>query len=532
MLEEWWRGAVVYQVYPRSFADGNGDGIGDLDGLIARLGHIASLGVDAIWVAPFYPSPMADFGYDVTDYCAVDPRFGTLADFDRLVAEAHRHRLKVIIDQVWSHTSDRHPWFVDSAGDPHGPKADWYVWADAKPDGTPPNNWLSVFGGPAWRWDPRRRQYFLHHFLSSQPKLNLRHPAVVDALLEAGAFWLERGVDGFRLDAVDFMVHDARLRDNPPRPSAGGVAPVKPFGLQKHLHDMAQPETLEVMQRIRGLLDRYPGTTTIAEVSSEFDALRRAATYTGRGGRFLHMAYTLRLMKTEFDAAHLTSAIAQIEERFDDGWMCWAFSNHDVERVASRWGDGSPGFAKLSLALLLSLRGSVCLYQGEELGLSEADLPYEALKDPYGINFWPMFKGRDGCRTPMPWTRGAPHAGFSTTTPWLPVPPAHHALAVDAQEADDGSVLAFTRAFLRWRKAHPALVTGELRPMPGGHDLVAFERRAGDDRLYCVFNTAPRRVAVSLPPGWRPLPAPGSAPAQDGDAWIIPGWGTLFAAPA
>jgi alpha-glucosidase len=531
MAEDWWRGAVIYQIYPRSFCDADGDGVGDLRGIAARLPHIAALGADAVWIAPFFPSPMQDFGYDVSDYRGVDPRFGTLADVDAVVAEAHRLGLKVIIDQVWSHSSDRHPWFLESASDRTGPKADWYVWADAKPDGTPPNNWLSVFGGPAWRWDPRRRQYYLHHFLPSQPKLNLRNPRVLDALIEAGDFWLRRGVDGFRLDAVDFMIHDAGLRDNPPRPPADGIMPVKPFGMQRHAWDMAQPETLDVMRCIRGLLDRHPGTTTIAEVSSEYDALRRAATYTRGDGGLLHMAYTLRLMKTEFTAEQLTAAIAQVEERFDDGWMCWAFSNHDVVRVASRWGDGSPAFAKLGLALLLSLRGSVCLYQGEELGLTEADLPFEALQDPYGLNFWPQFKGRDGCRTPIPWRQGAPHAGFTTATPWLPVPAEHHAMAVDVQEADPGSVLSFARAFMAWRRAQPALLRGELRLLPAGHDLVAFERRAQGQRLYCVFNTARQPRAVTLAPGWSPVAAPGSAPERDGEAFTIAGRGWLFAAP-
>ncbi len=529
MAEDWWRGAVIYQVYPRSFCDTNGDGIGDLPGVTAHLDHIAALGVDAVWIAPFFPSPMKDFGYDVSDYLGVDPMFGTLADFDALVAEAHRLGLKVLIDQVWSHTSDRHPWFLASAADAAGPKADWYVWADARPDGSPPNNWLSVFGGPAWRWDPRRRQYYLHHFLTSQPKLNLRHPAVLDALLEAGAFWLGRGVDGFRLDAVDFMVHDPGLRDNPPRPPAGGVMPVKPFGLQRHDHDMAHPDTLAVMRRIRALMDRFPGTTTVAEVSSEYDALARANTYTGGDGELLHMAYTLRLMKGEFDADHLRAAIDQVEDRFDDGWMCWAFSNHDVARVVSRWGDGSPRFAKLATALLLSLRGSVCLYQGEELGLTEAELPFESLQDPYGINFWPQFKGRDGSRTPMPWRARAPQAGFTTGRPWLPIPDDHRDRAVDVQERDGDSVLAFTRAFLRWRKTRPALIRGALRAVEAGHDLVAFERRLDGERLYCLFNTADRPLPVTLPGGLRPLEAPGFAPSRDGDAWIVPGWGALFA---
>lgn len=523
-MQDWWRGAVVYEVYPRSFRDTDGDGVGDLPGVTAGLEHIAGLGVDAVWIAPFYPSPMADFGYDVSDYCGVDPRFGTLADFDALVGKAHALGLKVIIDQVWSHTSDRHPWFLDSAAG--GAKADWFVWADARADGSPPNNWLSVFGGPAWRWDPRRRAYYLHHFLSSQPKLNLRHPEVMAALLDVGEFWLARGVDGFRLDAVDFMAHDPLLRDNPARPPVSGQTPLRPFGMQEHIHDMAHPDTLEIMRRIRGLTARHPGTATIAEVSSEYDALCRANTYTA-GDDLLHMAYTLRLMKAEFSAETLAAAIDGVEERFDDGWLCWAFSNHDVPRVAGRWGDGSPAFARLAMALLLCLRGSVCLYQGEELGLSDADLPFEALRDPYGINFWPQFKGRDGCRTPMPWSSEARHAGFSTAQPWLPIPREHVPLAVDAQARDGGSMLSFTRRFLAWRKARPALRHGSLLPLPRQDGLLEFERHCGEGRIRCLFNLGRDSRTAVLPGGWR-VAGDFFPIRQAGQSLTLPGWSAVF----
>lgn len=531
MWDDWWRGSVVYEIYPRSFQDGDGDGIGDLAGIVRRLPQVAALGVDAIWIAPFYRSPMKDFGYDVSDYCAVDPTFGTLADFDRVVAEAHALGLKVLIDQVWCHTSDRHPWFLESCADPAGRRGDWYVWADAKADGSPPNNWLSVFGGPAWRWDPRRRQYFLHHFLASQPKLNLRNPDVLDALAGVGEFWLDRGVDGFRLDAVDFMLHDPELRDNPPRPPADGQMPVKPFGLQTHLYDMAHPDTLAVTRRIRALMDRYPGTTTIAEVSSEFDALHRASDYTGGDGDRLHMAYTLRLTRGAFDAGHLRTVIAEVEDRFaDGGWLCWAFSNHDVERVASRWGDGSAACAKMMLALLLSLRGGICLFQGEELGLPEAELPYEALRDPYGINFFPQFKGRDGCRTPIPWEAGAPNGGFSTAPPWLPLPREHLPLAVDAQEADAHSVLYAARALLRWRRSQPALRDGKLRLLASDGDVLAFERGSGDAAILCAFNIAPLPGALPLAEDWALLDGYGlSVPARRAGTVQLPPYGFLFA---
>src|SRR6185437_595764 len=281
MTGEWWRGAVIYQIYPRSFFDSNGDGIGDLAGIAEKLGYVAGLGVDAVWISPFFASPMDDFGYDVSDYCAVDPIFGTLDDFDRLIARAHALGLKVLIDQVWSHTSDRHAWFCDSCSARDAPHADWYVWADPRPDGTPTNNWLSVFGGSAWSWGTRRRQYYLHHFLKSQPQLNLRNSAVLEAVLARGAFWLDRGVDGFRLDAVDFLTHDAKLRNNPALPPPGGIIPARLFGLQDHIHDMTQPDVVEVFRGIRRLIDRYPGLTTLAELSSEgaIAAAERVARY-------------------------------------------------------------------------------------------------------------------------------------------------------------------------------------------------------------------------------------------------------------
>jgi alpha-glucosidase len=530
-MSDWWRGGVLYHIIPRSFRDSNGDGIGDLAGITGGLDHVAGLGADGVWLSPFYLSPMEDFGYDVVDHCAVDPSFGTLDDFDVLLERAHSLGLKLLIDLVWSHTSARHPWFLESRTAPQGAKADWYVWADPRPDGTPPNNWLSVFGGSAWSWEPCRRQYYLHHFLASQPALNLRHPKVLEALDAIGEFWLARGVDGFRLDAVDFLLHDELLRDNPPRPPADGVIPLKPFALQEHLWDMARPEAVSVMRRVRNLLARHPGSTTIAEVSSEPDPLARANRYTA-GAEHLHMAYTLRLMRRGFSAALLAEAIADVEARVTDGWLCWAFSNHDVERAVSRWGDGSPDFAKLLMALLLSLRGSVCVYQGEELGLTEASLSYEALRDPFGKAFWPAFKGRDGSRTPLPWYGGAAQAGFSSGTPWLPIPEEHRPLAIDRQSADARSVLNAWRRFLAWRRHQPALREGALTLLPQASQVLAFERHAGQQRLLCLFNCARAPAVFALPDGWRQVAGHGLAPAEVGsaEARLAPFGAAYFAA--
>jgi alpha-glucosidase len=534
--QSWWPGAVIYQIYPRSFFDSNGDGIGDLQGVAAKLDYVASLGVDAIWLSPFFVSPMRDFGYDVADHCAVDPAFGTLEDFDRLLARAHALGLRVITDLVCGHTADEHPWFRDSRASADNARADWYVWADAKPDGTPPNNWLSVFGGSAWRWDARRRQYYLHHFLPSQPSLNLRHPAVVDAMLEQAGFWLDRGVDGFRVDAIDFLLHDPALRDNPPRPPQNGVMPVKPFGLQHHVYDMMQPELPALLTRLRALADRRPGTVLLGEVSSQEGAYKRITRYTG-GGDALHLAYTLRPMRGGDAGAAVGGALAEIAAAGDHGNLCWAFSNHDAERVASRWsGEGSvpaPAQIRLLLMLLVSLRGTICLYQGEELGLTEARLAHHELRDPFGIEYFPEFRGRDGSRTPLPWQDDARHAGFTAGTPWLPVPPEHARLSVAAQEADRASPLQSWRELIAWRKAHPALVSGDLTLLEVPTPLIGFSRTCPEERLFLVFNPSARPVKLSLSPYGALVPVEGpNAALLDGDMAVLPPYGVLVVAAA
>jgi alpha-glucosidase len=491
---DWWRGAVLYQIYPRSFRDANGDGIGDLGGIVEKLDHLAWLGVDAIWISPYFPSPMKDFGYDVSDYLGVDPIFGTLDDFETVTREAHARGLKVMIDQVWSHTSDEHPWFKESRQSRNNDKADWFVWADPAPDGTAPNNWLSVFGGDAWSWDPRRCQYYLHHFLPCQPQLNLRNEQVMAALLDSARIWIERGVDGFRFDAVDFMLHDAKLRSNPARPSPDGKIPSKPFGLQDHLYDMVQPDTGALIEQLRDFTDRFPGVATLGEVSSQEGALARIEHYTGGNGTRLHMAYTLATMKRSFNKSAFVDAIEDAQADLLSGWLCLAFSNHDVDRAVSRWlPDGAaphqPQFVRLLMALMLTLRGSVCMYQGEELGLPHFDVPFEAMRDPYGLAFWPAFAGRDGARTPMPWVHDAAQVGFGDgADPWLPIPDTHRALAADLQRADPGSHLHAWRHFLAWRRTMPALRTGSITLEDAPDTVLAYTRREGDQQVLCVFN--------------------------------------------
>ncbi len=534
-LAAWWRGAVIYQIYPRSFLDSNGDGVGDLPGVIARLDYIASLGVDAIWISPFFKSPMADFGYDIADYREVDPLFGTMADFDRLLAKAHALGLKVMIDQVLSHTSIEHAWFTESRQDKHNAKADWYVWADAKPDGTPPNNWLSIFGGVAWRWEPRRRQYFLHNFLADQPDLNFHNPLVRAAVLDNVRFWLDKGVDAFRLDAINFCFHDPQLRDNPPNPESErvgrGFSPDNPYAFQYHWYNNTQPENLGFLEDLRRLTDAYKDVALLGEISSE-DSLATMAEYTH--GRRLQMGYSFELLTNDFSAAYIRRTVETLEVRMDDGWPCWAISNHDVERVASRWGGAtpSPDFIKLLAALVASLRGSVCIYQGEELGLTEAEVPFEQLQDPYGIAFWPNFKGRDGCRTPMPWDDTA-HAGFSSATPWLPVPEMHRAQAVAAQERDQGSMLHAFRAFLHWRKSQPALCLGDIQFLDMPEPVLAFTRAHAGERVLVVLNLGAEEIRVPALAGLnlRQIEHPGARHGRiEGSVLHLPGYAAVYAA--
>jgi alpha-glucosidase len=525
---DWWRGASIYQVYPRSFQDTTASGTGDLKGVTRRLGHIAFLGVDAIWLSPFFKSPMADMGYDVSDYCDVDPQFGTLADFDQMLLQAHRLGLKVIIDQVISHTSDRHPWFVESRSSLNNPKADWYVWADPKPDGTPPNNWMSIFGGPAWEWDGVRKQYYMHNFLTSQPDLNFHNRYVQDALLETVKFWLDRGVDGFRLDTVNFYFHDKHLRDNPPLypdgdETSADAPDVNPYGMQEHLFDKTRPENVGFLKRFRALLDRYEGRMSVGEVGDGARSLKTVADYTG-GGDKLHMCYTFDLLGPDFTAKHIRRCVTNFEREVRDGWVCWAFSNHDVMRHASRFAateEERPEVAKLAISLLAMLRGSICLYQGEELGLPEAEIAFEDLQDPYGIRFWPAFKGRDGCRTPMPWEAEQPFAGFTEAEkPWLPVPDLHRALAVDHQERDPQSVLSHYRRVLAFRRGRKELTQGSIEFIGESDDLLAFVRRRGGRAMLFVYNLTGEAQTFALPDNMMPLPvkgAPGFAGRLNGN---------------
>ncbi len=532
---DWWRGAVIYQIYPRSYQDSNGDGIGDLSGIIHRLPHVASLGVDAIWISPFFTSPMLDFGYDVSNYRDVDPMFGSLGDFDALVSRAHELDIKVMIDLVLSHTSDQHPWFQESRSSRDNPKADWFVWADAKPDGSPPNNWLSIFGGSAWEWDGQRMQYYMHNFLTQQPDLNFHNADVRRELLDVTRFWLDRGVDGFRLDTVNFYYCDQKLRDNPalrPEEVNDKTAPsVNPYNFQDHLYDKSRPENLEFLKAFRAVLDEYGAATSVGEVGDGQRGSEIQAAYTS-GGDKIHMAYDFDLLSNIFPTGtHVAEVMENAAKGASDGWPCWAYSNHDVMRHTSRW-NLSPEAHRIYAALLLSLRGTACLYQGEELGLTEAYVAFEDLQDPYGKRFWPKFKGRDGCRTPIPWNADRANGGFSDGQPWLPVAMEHVQAAADTQDASDTSMLNFYRDIIAFRKGFPALLKGAFDLVEAREDFISFERRHGNVRLFCAFNLSDTASGVAFPEGaWSiesNVPFAAAEQDADGETELQP-WQALFA---
>lgn len=524
-MGDWWRGGLIYEIYPRSFRDANGDGIGDLTGITEKLEHVASLGVDAIWIAPFAKSPQKDFGYDVSDYRAVDLQFGTIADFDALAAKAHALGLKLLIDFVVSHTSDEHPWFVESRASRESGKANWYVWADMNPDGTPPNNWLSVFGGSSWQFDTCRRQYYLHHFLKEQPALNYHNVAVQDAILADMRYWLERGADGFRLDALNFAMHDPSLKSNPPAadPSLSEQPLANPYAYQQHLYDKSQDALLPFLQRLRALLDEFGATASVAEVGDDsIRTMELMAAYAGSGDK-VHMCYGFDFLSPAFTPRHFEKIITRFEREAGGAWPCWAFSNHDCMRHASRFTEagGDPAVtARFAAGLLFGLRGSLCLYQGEELGLTEADIRFEDLQDPAGKTFWPDHKGRDGCRTPFPWDGALPNFGFGNGKPWLPASPAHVPLAVAAQEGDPASTLNFYRKAIAVRQGSAALKAGSITVIEASESLLVWQRKADGETVTCAYNFGP--APAPAPKGSILLASgPGAAIEPMGFVWVL-----------
>eukprot|EP00123_Amoebidium_parasiticum_P010562 comp20186_c0_seq2/m.25044 comp20186_c0_seq2/g.25044 ORF comp20186_c0_seq2/g.25044 comp20186_c0_seq2/m.25044 type:complete len:576 (-) comp20186_c0_seq2:16-1743(-) len=514
---KWWDGSVVYQIYPRSFMDSNGDGIGDLEGITKKLDYVQSLGVDAVWISPFFKSPQADFGYDVADYRKVDPMFGTNDDFKRLLDEAHKRGIKVLVDMVLCHSSDQHAWFAESRKDRTNAKADWYVWADPKPDGTEPNNWLSHFGGRAWTWEQRRGQYYLHHFLKEQPNLNYYNPEVVEAVLDECKYWLDEGVDGFRLDAIITLAHDKWLRDNPARamndPTRKTLGGQMPFGMQlNEVSQLCQPLVFDFLHKLRALTDKYEDRMMVGEIGGE-DGMSISARFVA-GDNLLHTSYNFDILGVfDLESGRVQEVVRRSLRLMPPEKISFATSNHDVMRALTRWSTPKPGeeplgpeamsrLAQMAIVLPGCLHGQAFLYQGEELGLLEADVPFEALQDPFGKAFWPEFKGRDGCRTPMPWDPTQPNAGFSDGKSWLPVPAEHYPCSVSEQEKDPHSVLNRARKWLNWRKNESAFRIGTVRLIDEVPDYVlGVERKAGAQRYQCFFNLSKEAVQVTLEKG-------------------------------
>ncbi|MDJ0390590.1 alpha-amylase family glycosyl hydrolase [Roseomonas sp. E05] len=498
----WWQHGIVYQIYPRSFQDSNGDGIGDLEGIRRRLDHLLWLGVEALWISPIYPSPMADFGYDIADYCGISPIFGTLEDFDRLLAEAHGRGLKVILDFVPNHTSDQHPWFRESRASRDNPKRDWYLWRDPAPDGGPPNNWLANFGGSGWTFDEATGQYYYHAFLKEQPDLNWRNPEVRRAMLDVLRFWLDRGVDGFRVDVIWLLIKDEQFRDNPPNPAwqphQAGIDRL----LQRYSAD--RPEIHDVVAEMRGVLDTYPERVLIGEI---YLPLERLVAYYGRDMRGAHLPFNFQLVFAAWSAREIARIVAEYEAALPEGgWPNWVLSNHDQKRIATRVGAAG---ARLAAMLLLTLRGTPTLYYGDELGLENVPIPPDRVQDPWEKNEPGLGFGRDPARTPMPWDASA-KAGFTTGKPWLPINPDHATRNVAVLAGDDRSILTLYRRLVALRQARRALSVGRYEKAHVEGDVFAFRRHAEGEAPLLValnFGKAPQRVA--MPEGARLLVSTG-----------------------
>jgi alpha-glucosidase len=490
MTAEWWKRGVIYQIYPRSFQDSDDDGVGDLPGILRRLGYCAELGVDAVWLSPIYPSPMADFGYDVADYTNVHPVFGTLADFDGLVAEVKRLGMKIILDFVPNHTSVEHPWFRCSRGSRASPKRDWYLWRDPAPDGGPPNNWLSQFGGSAWELDGRTGQYYYHAFLKDQPDLNWRNPAVRQALYEALRFWMRRGVDGFRVDVLWHLIKDDQFRDNPPNPDFKGSGPPHHSQIPRYVAD--RPEMQELICELRSVVDEYEGRVLIGEI---YLPVERLVAYYGTDLRGVHLPFNFQLLHTVWNARGLATLIDQYEAVLPEGgWPNWVLGNHDNSRIATRVGTAQ---ARVAAMLLLTLRGTPTMYYGDEIGMVDVPIPAGRVQDPFEKNVPGIGVGRDPCRTPMQWN-GQLNAGFSSAEPWLPVSDDHEVVNVDSEASDPKSLLTLYRRLLKLRRAHPALSVGDYQAVATTGDLLAYVRHAMGERFLVALNLGAGAYLLSL----------------------------------
>ncbi len=479
-MQAWWQRGVIYQIYPLSFQDTDGDGRGDLAGIRLRLDYLAWLGVDAIWISPIYPSPMRDCGYDISDYCAIAPEFGTLADFDALIEQAHALGIRVILDFVPNHTSDQHPWFQASRCARDDPKRDWYIWRDPAPGGGPPNNWMSNFGGSAWTFDQPTGQYYYHAFLKEQPDLNWRNPQVRSAMHEVLRFWLERGVDGFRVDVLWHLMKDAQLRDNPPNPDYRPGEPSVRSVLERYSAD--QPEIFEVIAEMRRVVSAYPERVLIGEI---YLPLERLVAYYGTGGSGVHLPFNFHLILAPWTAADVGAIIREYERLVPPGeWPNWVLGNHDQRRIASRVG---PAQARVAAMLLLTVRGTPTLYYGDEIGMEDVPIPVEIARDGWTRTEPGIGAGRDPQRTPMQWN-GSPNAGFSAGTPWLPVHPTYVDCNVEVLSRNPSSILTLYRQLIQLRRSRPSLIVGTKELVTAPEGVLAYRRASGNDRLLIALN--------------------------------------------
>jgi alpha-glucosidase len=488
----WWQSGVVYQIYPRSFQDNNGDGIGDLRGIITRLDYLQWLGIRAIWISPIYPSPMADFGYDISDYQNIHPIFGTLEDFDELVREIHARDMKLILDLVPNHTSDRHPWFLESKSSRDNPKRDWYIWRDARADGGVPNNWLAAFGGSAWQWDETTQQYYYHAFLKEQPDLNWRNPEVRKAMLDTMRFWLDKGVDGFRVDVMWHMIKDEKLRDNPVNPDY--QPHMATYDQLLPVYSTDQPEVHDIVREMRALLDRYTERMLIGEI---YLPIHKLVTYYGKDNEGAHLPFNFQLITLPWNARVIASAVSEYEGALpSEGWPNWVLSNHDQPRIASRVGAHQ---ARVAATLLLTLRGTPTVYYGDEIGMRDVPIPFHEIQDPQGLNMPDKNLSRDPSRTPMQWNNSE-QGGFTIGKPWLRLDRNFYQVNVQAQKEDTYSMLHLYRKLIRLREEHSALVTGNYIPVYADHQMMAYIRAAdGTQRLLVVLNFSHRPCYFKSP---------------------------------
>jgi alpha-glucosidase len=489
MSELWWQTAVIYQIYPRSFQDSDGDGVGDLNGIITRLPDLVELGVDAIWISPIFRSPMADFGYDIADYCDIDPLFGTLSDFDRLLARAHSLGLKVILDLVPNHTSDQHSWFIQSRSSRDNPKRDWYIWRDPAKDGGPPNNWQSEFGGSAWKHDPTG-QYYYHAFLAAQPDLNWRNPQVRAAMYDVMRFWLRRGVDGFRIDVIWHLIKDDEFRDNPPNPDFKAGRP--PHEKVLPLYTTDRPEIHGVIREMRSVAQEFSGRLLIGEI---YLPIERMVAYYGQSLDGLHLPFNFSLLSAPWQARPLAALIQEYEAALPKGgWPNWVLGNHDRPRIASRVG---PDQARVAAMLLLTLRGTPTIYYGDEIGMEQVSILAEQIRDPFERNVPGLGVGRDGCRTPMQWDADL-NAGFSRGSPWLPLENAWSTRNVSELRADESSLYNLYRRLIGLRRSQPSLCLGSYQPVTTEENILMFVRRHADERMLVALNFGDEPAQVSF----------------------------------